>query len=137
MPKLSAASQARLNGAHPSLKKLFTAVAETEDITILDGQRGKEAQEKAFSEGHSRAHFGQSAHNWAPALALDVCPYPIDWKDIPRFVALSKVVKAKAKELGVDITYGGDWKSIKDYPHYELSDWKALSKTNIVRPYAG
>jgi len=137
MPKLSTASQTRLNGAHPSLKKLFTAVAETENIIILDGQRGREAQEKAYSQGHSRAHFGQSAHNWNPALALDVCPYPIDWNDIPRFVALSKVVKAKAKELGISITYGGGWKKIKDYPHYELTDWKAISQTKVVRPYQG
>jgi peptidoglycan L-alanyl-D-glutamate endopeptidase CwlK len=30
-------------------------------------------------------------------------------------------MKAAAKELGVAITWGGDWVSFKDGPHWELS----------------
>jgi peptidoglycan L-alanyl-D-glutamate endopeptidase CwlK len=29
-------------------------------------------------------------------------------------------VKAAAKKLGIRITWGGDWKSFKDGPHFEL-----------------
>ena len=29
-------------------------------------------------------------------------------------------IKAAAKEKNVAITYGGDWRSFKDYPHFEL-----------------
>ena len=29
-------------------------------------------------------------------------------------------VKKKAKELGIDIEWGGDWTSLKDYPHWQV-----------------
>lgn len=128
MPALSAASQRRLDGAHPLLRQLFTAVAADTPIAILDAQRGRAAQERAFALGHSRAHFGQSAHNWAPALALDVVPEPIDWTDLDRFRALAALVKAKAIAFGIPIVWGGDWPRLKDMPHYELSPWREFAR---------
>lgn len=89
MLTLSAASSRRLAGAHPLLRQLFTAVAAQIPILVLDSQRGRRAQEQALAAGHSRAHFGQSAHNWSPAVALDVVPAPLDWNDFGRFVALA------------------------------------------------
>lgn len=135
MPKLSAVSQRRLDGAHPLLQKLFAAVAEEAAILILDGQRGRGAQERAFALGHSRAHFGQSAHNWTPAIALDVAPAPLDWSDTQRFAALAKLVTAKAAALGVPIAWGGDWSLLKDMPHYELDPWRSFAAH--AKPYAG
>lgn len=138
--KLSASSQARLNGAHPLLQKLFAAcVADPAcpPFAVLDSQRGRQAQEKAFALKHSKAHFGQSAHNWAPAVAVDVVPYPIDWTNLARFNALGKFVTAKAKALGIDITWGATWKGLKDYPHYELTNWRALVAAKKVKPFGG
>lgn len=131
MPKLTAPAQARLDLAHPQLKKLFAACLADPacpPFTVLDSQRGRQAQEKAFSLGNSKAHFGQSAHNWTPALALDVVPYPIDWDNLVRFKALGKFVTAKAATLGIPISWGGAWKSFKDYPHYEMSPWREFAK---------
>jgi peptidoglycan LD-endopeptidase CwlK len=131
MPKLSAASQKRLDAAHPLLIKLFKACISDPmcpDFTVLDSQRGRAAQEKAFSAGNSKAHFGQSPHNWTPSIALDVVPYPIDWEDLPRFKVLGAFVEAKARELGIPISWGGRWRSFKDYPHYELTPWRDFAK---------
>ena len=36
------------------------------DMTITCGYRTKEDQEKAFEDGKSKAHFGQSKHNSFP-----------------------------------------------------------------------
>jgi len=135
MPKLSAASRGRLAAAHPLLQQLFSAIAEEAPILVLDSQRGRVAQERAFSLGNSRAHFGQSAHNWSPAIALDVAPYPIDWNNLDRFRSLAAVVKAKAKALGIPIAWGGDWTSIKDFPHYELDPWRSFAAK--ARPFNG
>lgn len=134
MPKFGPASKKNLAEAHPLLQKLFNEVIKDADCTVLDGQRGRAEQERAFSHGHSRAHFGQSPHNYIPAVALDVVPYPLDWTDIPAFVALSKIVKSKAEELNIPISYGGDWKSIKDYPHYELNPWRDWAKKSKLIP---
>ncbi|HXE39922.1 MAG TPA: hypothetical protein VN639_15765, partial [Azonexus sp.] len=116
MPSLSASSQARLDLAHPLLAKLFMACAADPacpPFAVLDSQRDRQAQEKAFSLGNSKAHFGQSAHNWAPAVACDVVPYPVDWNNLARFKALGAFVTAKARTLGIDITWGATWK-LKD-----------------------
>lgn len=135
MPDLSPASRQRLDGAHPLLRELFLAVAAKAPIEVLESQRGRSAQERAFALGHSRAHFGSSAHNWSPAIALDVVPAPLDWTDLPRFRALAMLVKAEAKARGIPLAWGGDWARLKDMPHYELDPWRkfALEAT----PYEG
>jgi len=135
MPKLSAASRGRLAGAHPLLQQLFAAVAEEAAILVLDSQRGRVAQERAFALGNSHAHFGQSAHNWAPAIALDVVPSPLDWNDAARFANLAAIVKARAEALRIPIAWGGDWRSFKDLPHYELSPWRSFAAK--ARPFFG
>ena len=135
MPTLSAASQRRLAGAHPLLQLLFAAVAAATPIAILDSQRGRAAQERAVALGHSRAHFGQSAHNWTPAIALDVVPYPIDWADLGRFRALAAVVKAEAAARHIPIAWGGDWSALVDMPHYELDPWRSFALS--ARPFDG
>lgn len=139
MPNLSASSQKRLDAAHPLLRKLFAACAADPNcpaFAVLDSQRGKQAQEKAFNLGNSKAHFLQSAHNWSPAVAVDVVPYPIDWNKLGRFKALGKFVTAKARSLGIQIVWGGTWK-MGDFPHYELADWRTLVSAKKVKPFNG
>lgn len=128
MPKFGAQSKAALAQAHPELQRLFAEVIKEIDCKVLDATRGKAAQELAFNKGNSKAHFGESPHNYVPAIALDVVPWPLDWDDLKSFRALGKVVKAKAVELDIPISWGGDWKSFKDYPHYELSPWRTWAK---------
>lgn len=36
-------------------------------------------------------------------------------------IPIADAIKAAAKEKNVAITYGGDWRKFKDYPHFELS----------------
>ena len=53
------------------------------------------------------------------AHAIDLCPYPIDWKNIADFKKLSTIVLQAAKDVGVKLTWGGVWHSA-DFPHYEI-----------------
>lgn len=135
MVELGAASRRRLDGAHPLLRALFERVAAETPILVLDSQRGRTAQERAFALGHSRAHFGQSAHNWSPALALDVVPAPLDWADTARFSALAARVKALAAEMSIPIVWGGDWPRLRDMPHYELAPWRSFAAA--AKPFEG
>lgn len=135
MPSFSAKSKKNLAEAHPLLQKLFNAVILKTDCMVLDAQRNKQQQEQAFKLGHSHAHFGQSAHNWSPAVAVDVVPYPLDWTDTKSFQALAKIVLATAKELDIPIEWGGSWATLKDMPHYELSPWRTWAKQS--KPYTG
>jgi len=137
-------SAERLAKAHPLLIKLFSEVGKRADIVILDTQRGRAAQELAYRTGRSQARFGQSAHNWTPAIALDVCPRPIDWKTVKPFIALARaIVLPLATELKIPIRWGGDWdrdgasvdEAFLDCPHYELHPWRQWAKES--RLYEG
>jgi peptidoglycan L-alanyl-D-glutamate endopeptidase CwlK len=86
-----------------------------EDITVLCGYRGKEEQNKAFRDGASKLLFPHSKHNRTPALAVDIAPFPIDWKDRQAFERLRAFVLERASQLGIRIRVIS-W----DLPHFEL-----------------
>lgn len=43
--------------------------------------------------------------------------------DGPLFMQLAVVMKQAAKDVGIPIEWGGDWRSFKDGPHFQLP-WK-------------
>jgi peptidoglycan L-alanyl-D-glutamate endopeptidase CwlK len=120
----SAKSRERLAEAHEDLQRLAYRLLEEMDITVLCGYRGPEAQSAAFQNGTSKAMFGQSPHNYQPSMAIDIAPYPIDWKDTKRFDEMLNHALSIAKELGIEIKLGRDFKGFIDRPHVELADWK-------------
>lgn len=103
---------------------------------MLDSTRGRAAQEKAFRDGNSKAKFGQSAHNYVPAIAVDLFPKPYSWSNLQAFDALSIVVMNIAKARGVPVRWGGDWNmdgarttsDAWDKPHFELHPWREYAK---------
>jgi len=120
----------RLLTCHKDLQTLFNEVIKTYDCTITCGVRNRADQEKAFAQGNSKVHFPNSKHNTSPSRAIDVVPYPVDWDDIERFKEMAVVVKDAAKRLKSegkithDIEWGGDWKTFKDYPHWQIKEVK-------------
>ena len=137
-------SAARLSKAHPLLQKLMNKARQKSEFMILDSQRGRVAQELAFRQKRSKVHFGNSAHNWSPAIALDVAPLPVDWKNTKACEKLAReVILPLAKELGIPIRWGGDWnmdgktsdEKFVDMPHYELTPWRSYAAT--AKPFEG
>ena len=130
MPSFGKKSQERLNTCDPRLVELFEIVVEDFDCSVLEGYREKEAQNRAFDEGKSKLRFPEGNHNKYPSLAVDVAPYPIDWKDRDRFHYFAGFVKGIAFQLGLDIRWGGDWDSdtqtkdnnFDDLPHFEVRE---------------
>jgi len=49
---------------------------------------------------------------------------PLDWNDIDAFKRLGAFAQKKALEIGVDVTWGATFKSLKDYPHWEAKPWR-------------
>jgi peptidoglycan L-alanyl-D-glutamate endopeptidase CwlK len=97
------------------------------DFSILCGFRNEHDQNEAFDNGYSELKWPKSNHNFYPSRAVDIAPYPINWKDTVRFVKLSKVIKRIAEELFINIKWGGDFMDKKgrpkpDMPHYELKN---------------
>lgn len=121
-------SQDRLKTCHPDLQKIFNTVINFTDCTILEGHRGKEAQNKAFAEGKSKLKWPNGMHNKLPSLAVDVTPYPIDWSDAGRLHVFAGRVLQIADEYGIELRWGGDWNGdgrtsdnrFDDLVHFEL-----------------
>jgi peptidoglycan LD-endopeptidase CwlK len=123
-------SQERLNMCDPRLVELFEEVVEHFDCTVIQGYRDEVEQNKAFEDGFSKLKYPQGSHNKYPSLAVDIAPYPIDWKDRDRFHLFAGFVKGIASQMGLNIRWGGDWNSdthtkdnnFDDLPHFEIRD---------------
>jgi peptidoglycan L-alanyl-D-glutamate endopeptidase CwlK len=130
MPKFSEKSLEKLATCDERLQKVFLAVVEKMDCTVIEGHRGEAQQNADFENGRTKLRWPHGKHNSLPAKACDVAPYPIDWNDIPRFVTFSKVVFECARDLKINLRWGGDWKGqgdlkankFNDYPHWELKE---------------
>ncbi len=126
MPKLSRASAQRLATCHKDIRKVCGQVIKTFDFSVTCGHRGKQDQDAAYKQGNSKVCFPNSAHNKLPSLAVDMVPYPVDWSDTQRFKELAAAFFAVAlllKERGEitsEFVWGGNWKTLKDYPHFEI-----------------
>lgn len=134
MPKFSQESFSKLSTCHIDLQVLFFEVIRSFDCQVLEGYRNQEDQEKAFLEGNTKLHFPAGKHNHQPSLAVDVSPFPVDWKNTKRFYWFAGYVMGIASRLKEEgkiahaIRYGGDWdcdmnidnQTFNDLVHFEL-----------------
>jgi len=135
MPKFGKKSLERLDTCHKDIQTLMFWVIKTWDCTILEGHRGRQAQDKAVADGRSKTPWPKSLHNRFPSWAVDVAPYPIDWENRERFAMFVGFVLATALELkeqgkikasfrsGMDWNKNGDPKDDGwDAPHIEITE---------------
>lgn len=128
MPIFGQASTRKLETCHKDLIAVCELVIETYDFTVLEGHRSGKRQDELFRQGKSKLKAGQSKHNQSPSLAVDICPWPIDWEDLNRFFFLSGMMFQGAADLDIKIRWGMDWnqnfdfkdQSFFDAPHFEL-----------------
>ena len=136
MYRFSEKSKAKLATCDGRLQELFNQVIKYYDCSVLEGHRSDERQEELFRQGKSKLRAGQSKHNKNPSLAVDVAPYPIDWKKLDagdkkeynKFYYFVGYVKATADQLNIKIRCGADWdndndlndQTFFDLPHFEL-----------------
>lgn len=110
----------RLEGVHPDLVRVVQHAIKISkvDFTVLEGVRTLATQRKYFSAGKTRTmnsrHLTGHAVDLAPVVNGEIS---WDWKD---FHPLAEAMKAAAKAENVPITWGGDWTTFKDGPHWEL-----------------
>jgi len=51
--------------------------------------------------------------------AVDVVPTPVSWEP-EAFYPIAIAMKQASDILDIPIVWGGDWRTFKDYPHFEL-----------------
>ena len=104
----------------PTLKNWFiTKQNQLMNCHISDAGRGKLDQEVYFQRGASKAHYGQSSHNFNAALDI----FFIE-KDGSLSYADNKYALLTL-DLPDDIVwYGAPKAKFPEKPHFELKDWK-------------
>ena len=89
---------------------------------MTEGLRTRERQEQLVKAGASKTTRSRHLTGHAVDLAAMI-DGEIRW-DWPLYDKLAKAMKtAAAEELNVKIEWGGDWKTFKDGPHFQLP-WK-------------
>jgi peptidoglycan L-alanyl-D-glutamate endopeptidase CwlK len=114
-----------LEGVHPDLVRVVKRAAELEPFIVTEGLRNLDRQKKLKAAGKSWTL--NSRH--LTGHAVDVVD-PDARYDIPDMKNIATAMKGAAKELGVPIVWGGDWKTV-DTPHFEL-DRKAYPASGIT-----
>lgn len=109
----------RMEGIHADLRKVMDrAIAITDmDFTVLEGLRTLAQQRKYYATGKSKTM--RSRH--LTGHAIDIAPLvdgkvTWDWAVYDRF---APIIKQAAKDVGVKVEWGGDWKW-RDGPHWQL-----------------
>lgn len=129
--KLTQADEARLNKAHPDLAKVVRLCAKTTPVPFRVGEttRSVEQQRENIRKGVSwtmRSRHLPGKDGLARAVDLIAMPGgKVSWAWGP-YRDLAKAMKAAAKQLGVPLEWGGDWKRTPDGPHFQLP-WKDYS----------
>lgn len=120
---LGTKSKERLKGVHPDLVRVVErAIQLTEvDFTVLEGLRTTARQQQLVKSGASKTMRSRHLTGHAVDLAA-IIDGEIRW-DWPLYHKIAKAVKQAAAELKVPIEWGGDWRSFKDGPHWQLP-WK-------------
>lgn len=88
------------------------------DFTVTEGLRTPERQRELVNKGFSQTLKSKHLTGHAVDLAALV-DGKISWEKAP-YHQISDAMKQAAKELGINIRWGGDFKSFFDGPHHEL-----------------
>ena len=107
MYKLGKKSQERLRGVNSQLVNILFELVKIMDITVIEGIRTQERQDKLVAEGKSKTKFSKHI----TGQAVDLAPYPIDWEDRDRFHYMGGMARGIAQQMGYKIRWGGDWDS--------------------------
>ena len=120
MFKLGKRSIERLQGVHPDLVRVVERAIDLTpvDFTVLEGLRSPERQQTLVASGASQTLNSRHITGHAVDLGAWV-DNQVDWS-WPLYAKIANAMKAAAKELGVAIVWGGDWRTFKDGPHFEL-----------------
>ena len=118
--KLSQRSLNKMNGVNPKLVEVVKlAITKSPlDFSVSEGLRTVERQKELVAQKKSQTM--KSRH--IVGEAVDICVL-VDGKanwDFENYRKVADVFKECAKELGVRITWGGEWTSLKDGPHFQI-----------------
>ena len=125
MYTLGPRSKLRLKGVHPDLVKVVERAINLTvvDFTVLEGVRDPLRQKKLVESGASQTMSSRhipGADGFAKAVDLGAwVDDQVDWS-WPLYHQIAAAMKEASKQLGIPIEWGGDWRTFRDGPHFQL-----------------
>jgi len=118
--QLDARAEKSLVGVHPDLVRIVRRAAEitSTDFTVTEGLRTIARQKQLMAVGATRTMRSRHLTGHAVDLAAKVNG-TIRW-DWPLYSRLAVAMKTAAEGLNLPIEWGGDWRTFKDGPHFQL-----------------
>ena len=109
-----------MKGVHSDLVEVIRAAMVTSPVQFIvtEGLRTPARQRALVAAGASRTQNSRHLTGHAIDVAAMV-DGQVRW-DWPLYPRIAEAVKAAAKARGVALIWGGDWKSLRDGPHFEL-----------------
>lgn len=133
MPRFSQISLNSLNTCHQDLRVLAHEAIKYIDFRVLEGHRDKTRQNQLRRDGFSKVVWPNSKHNKNPSMAMDIVPWPIDWRPQRFYYFGGRIIQIaedmrEAGEMVHRVRWGGDWdmdtevldQSFFDLGHFEL-----------------
>jgi len=126
--RLDAISERNLQGVHPDLVAIVRRAASYSDMQfrVIEGLRTLERQKKLVAIGASKTlnsrHLTGHAVDIVPIVDRDK-DGDVDAKDMfhwPLYHKLAPTIKRAASDLKIPIEWGGDWRTFRDGPHWQL-----------------
>lgn len=137
-----------LANCHPDIRRVAQRAIQISsiDFGVVQGRRTLDEQMRLYGKGRTAAQcramgvpeayaqprlakvtwIDPRKGNHLSGRAIDVCPFiggRFNWDDDGHLGAWPKIASAfkqAARELGVRISWGGDWVKSKDRPHFEV-----------------
>jgi peptidoglycan L-alanyl-D-glutamate endopeptidase CwlK len=79
----------------------------------------------------TNAKAGESPHNYWPALAFDIAFLTLQ-KTVDYTPEYFRTFYSIIEEKYPNVEWGGNWRSFKDLPHFQMRDWKAFIGNRII-----
>ena len=122
MFSFSKASLDKMNGVNSKLVILMKEAIKNSpyDFKITEGLRTVERQKELVKTGKSKTMNSYHLKGKAVDLAV-LIDNKITW-DFKYYKKVADHIKEVARKLGYVITWGGDWKTFKDGPHFQIEN---------------
>lgn len=122
MFSLSNISLEKMNGVNSKLVILMKEAIKNSpyDFKITEGLRTVERQKELVKTGKSKTMNSYHLKGKAVDIAV-LIDNKVTW-DFKYYKEVADCVKEVAKKLGYVITWGGDWKTFKDGPHFQIEN---------------
>lgn len=117
--KFSSRSEKNLQGVNPDLVKVTRRALEISEVDfgITEGLRSRYRQKQLVATVRARPRTAATLRACRGCCGLYRQPGVME---LPLYEKIAAAFRQASRELNIPVEWGGDWKTLKDGPHFQL-----------------